>query len=263
MRLHLFEFLDQPWYPRLFRDLQTDMIQHASGSAYNGVAPLIARVLKQVGEAKVIDLCSGAGGPWPSILPLVEAEEPRLSVKLSDRYPNLPMFERLKDITGGKLDYVKTPVAADAVPAELQGARTVFQGFHHLRPRQATAVLQDAAEHGRAIAVFDVMSPRKSLGAMLPLLLPLPLIPLIFIIFSWITVPRLRTVTLPRLVFTYLIPLVPLATAWDYVVSALRAYTVPELEDMVATLRWEGYTWEVGQLTSGKIPINYVLGVPQ
>ena len=79
----------------------------------------------------------------------IEAETPELTVRLSDKYPNRPMYERLQRSTGGKLGYVETPVAADAVPAELEGMRTVFQGFHHLRPDEARAVLQNAAASGR------------------------------------------------------------------------------------------------------------------
>ena len=262
VRPHLFEFLDLAWYPDLFRNLQTDMIQFVSRSAYEGTAPSIARVLRRVGGSQVLDLCSGAGGPWPNLLPLVAQELPDLNVRLSDKFPNRPMFERLKRSTGGALDYVDSPVLADAVPADLTGMRTVFQGFHHLRPEQAKAVLQDAAASGRAIGVFDVLSARTGIGNLLSVLLPLPLLPLLFVLMFFVLLPRLKPVTLPRILFTYLIPLVPLATAWDYLVSGLRSYTKVELEEMAASVEREGYVWEVGQLTSGRIPMNYVLGYP-
>ena len=51
-RFHLFEFLDQPWYPEIFRCIQTDYLQFVAtrGAGHENLVPLIAKALQQVGR---------------------------------------------------------------------------------------------------------------------------------------------------------------------------------------------------------------------
>lgn len=71
MRLHLFEIEDQPWCPRILRDYTTDFLQFALhvGDNYAPAAPLIEAELQAYGERRIVDLCSGGGGPWTRLLP--------------------------------------------------------------------------------------------------------------------------------------------------------------------------------------------------
>jgi len=50
------------------------------------------------------------------------------------------------------------PVDATNVPADLRGARTVWNAFHHSRPEQARSILANAVADRQAIAVFEVVS---------------------------------------------------------------------------------------------------------
>ena len=60
--------------------------------------------------------------------------------------------------------------------------------------------------------------------------------------------PFFRPFRLSRLVFTYLLPLIPLTTIWDGVVSILRLYSPAELlalarrADPTGRLRWQAGT---------------------
>ncbi len=64
-RIHLFEFTDQPWYPDVFRRLQTDYLQFVAtrGAGHENLVPLIARALQHAGTREIVDLCSGGTGP--------------------------------------------------------------------------------------------------------------------------------------------------------------------------------------------------------
>src|SRR3954471_7225879 len=96
MRLQLVEIEDLAGCPAPIRDGMTDYLQFVIDKTrpYAAVAPLLRGALGRCGARKVLDLCSGAGGPWPGLLAELEGA-PLDRVRLSDRYPNLPAFERL------------------------------------------------------------------------------------------------------------------------------------------------------------------------
>ncbi|MGH7754464.1 MAG: class I SAM-dependent methyltransferase, partial [Gemmatimonadales bacterium] len=74
-RLHLFEIHDQPWCPASLRDTLTDFIAFLTRVAglYDPVVPRLKRALERSGAGRVVDLCSGSGGPWRDLGPrLVE-----------------------------------------------------------------------------------------------------------------------------------------------------------------------------------------------
>ncbi len=71
--------------------------------------------------------------------------------------------------------------------------------------------------------------------------------------------------TFARLLLTYVLPLIPLVSAWDGVVSSLRSYTEEELRLFVADLDGDDYRWEVGRIEParfGRPAITYLLGWP-
>ncbi len=66
------------------------------------------------------------------------------------------------------------------------------------------------------------------------------------------------------MVWTYLIPVVPLVSFFDGLVSCLRTYSVQELRELSEGLDAKDYQWEIGERksTAGPIPITYLIGVP-
>jgi hypothetical protein len=79
-----------------------------------------------------------------------------------------------------------------------------------------------------------------------------------------LTAPLIRPFRWERLLYTYLIPLVPLTCLWDGFVSMLRAYTPEELEDLAASFGNVGYTWKAGQvkLDRSMAHLTYLIGLP-
>jgi hypothetical protein len=216
------------------------------------VAPLLAGALQKTGARRVLDLGSGAAGPWLGLQPLLRGLGVDVPVCLSDHDPNIEAFERARRLSGEAITYHPKPVDATQVPAGLSGFRTMFSAFHHLRPDQARAMLADAVAKGEGIAVFDWKRPSMLL---FPLLLLTPLRVLL-------ATPFIRPFRWSRLFWTYLVPALPLVLTFDQVVSLLRMYSVPELRDLTAGL--DRYQWDIGTVR-GKlmpIPITYLIGVP-
>ena len=68
-RMHLVELEDLPWFPAILRDGGTaflEFAERASGHGRRMVGPL-ERALDATGETRIVDLCSGGGGPAATI----------------------------------------------------------------------------------------------------------------------------------------------------------------------------------------------------
>lgn len=221
---------------------------------YRGAAPLLVRALGSVGDTRVVDLCSGGGGPWLDLVRRIAAEGgPVPHVLLTDWFPNRAAFARLQEVSGGAIAGDPDPVSATAVPARLTGFRTLFTALHHFPPGEAQAILGDAVRARHGVAVFEVT--RRTALALLGILF----FPLLVVLFT----PFIRPFRWSRLFWTYLVPLVPLAVWFDGTVSCLRTYTPEELRDLVEDLQ-EGYEWEIGTVRSAPLPsrVTYLVGLP-
>lgn len=252
-RLHLFELEDQPWFPAVVRDLATDylhFIQHAL-KLERAVLPLVRKAMAEGKTTKIVDLCSGGSGPVPALVERLNAEGTPATATLTDLYPNVAAFAAISAASRGAITFESGSVDARAVPPSLAGLRTIFNGFHHLKPADAQSVLHAAAAARQPIAIFEVSE--RSLRTLPVLLTPL---------FVWLVTPFMRPFLWRRLLFTYPIPLVPLTCLWDGIVSQLRAYTVDELHGLVegsAPMRWEA-----GQIpiAKGRGRLTFLTGVP-
>jgi hypothetical protein len=130
-----------------------------------------------------------------------------------------------------------------SVPGTLTGLRSVFNAFHHFNPREARAVLESAVQAWQPIGIFEI--PERNLVMMIPFLFT-PL-------YVAIATPFIRPFDWKRLLWTYLIPLIPLTCWWDGMVSQWRAYTIEELLELTQGLH--GYDW-----TAGRVPIKGLVG---
>lgn len=253
-RRHLFELEDQPWFPRVVRDLATDYLQFIQTSVRldRAVAPLIRRALADGRVTGIVDLCSGGSGPLLMLVRDLAAAGMPVHATMTDLFPNLPAFREIAAASGGLITFVADSVDARAVPAALTGLRTVFNGFHHLRPEDARAVLHAAAAARQPIAVFEV-SDRTVRALVSVLLTPIAV---------WIATPFIRPFRWRRLLLTYPLPAVPFTCLWDGVVSQLRAYTAEEM--LVMGEHAPGMRWEAGHIpiAKGQARMTYLLGIP-
>lgn len=255
-RLHLIEIHDQDWCPRTVRDGATDYLQFviATTKSYAAMVPILASALQRTGTRQVLDLCSGAAGPWLWLQPVLAERAVSVSVCLTDKYPNLDAFRHSNHLMHHSISYHQQSVDATRVPEELTGFRTIFSAFHHFRPEQACAVLADAVHKRQGIAVFE--GTQHSVLALLLMLL----VPLMVLLMT----PFIRPFRWSRLLWTYLIPVMPFIVLFDGLVSCLRTYSVEELRDLTARLDANDYHWDIGTVksTAGPIPITYLIGVP-
>ncbi|MBZ5608384.1 MAG: hypothetical protein LAP38_09005 [Acidobacteriia bacterium] len=212
-------------------------------------ADRIAKLLSKDDVAEIVDLGSGAGGPVVRVLKELEARGLRVRVTLTDLFPNANAARESPSIR-----YWPEPVDATHVPSALTGTRTMFAAFHHFRPDAARRILRDALEHRRAICIFEATSrtPAAIASALL--------IPLLVLVLT----PVVRPVSWVQILFTYLVPILPLLIFWDGLVSQLRTYSVEELEEFTRDLQSPDYRWEAGLIEIPRLPagVPYLIGRP-
>ena len=258
-RVQFFEIHDQPWFPSFLRDQVTDDLQVLLniGKPYGDILPQLREGIERAGADRVLDLCSGAGGPWPWLADALERSGLRVCVKLSDKYPNAQARERVRK-DSAKLRYRDEAVDATRVPRGLRGFRTLFTSFHHFPPEQARAILKDAVESRQGIGVFEIPGRRPLTLLLLPLA----------VIGDMLVVPFVRPRppgrAAWRLIWRWLIPIVPLVLLFDGIVSCLRVYSPHELRELTSGLADEGYRWEIGCVKRElwRLPITFVVGHP-
>lgn len=251
------EIHDQTWFPSSLRDLVTDTLQFIWNffDTYNPIVPRLRKALEQAGTHQVLDLCSGGGGPWLRLYRGFEKEQHfSVDVCLTDKYPNAEAFEHTRTASNAKIIYYADSVDATRVPADLKGFRTLFTSFHHFPPEAARAILQDAVAHQQGVGIFEV--PKRS---------PLTILLVTFIpVMALLLEPFIRPFRWSRLVWTYLIPVVPFVLWFDGVMSCMRAYSPGELKELAQGPSSDGYTWEIGEERGGKLhaSITYLIGYP-
>ena len=252
------ELEDQAWLPAVLRDGVTDFLQFAvnRGALYASFAPKLASAVVRARAVKVIDLCSGGGGPWKQLLGSEPAIVQAGGLLLTDFFPNDRAAKELRGRFPGRVDYVPASVSALDVPAELKGFRTLFSSFHHFEPGQALSILQDAVRKGQGIAIAE-STQRHPLMLLYMLLTPL---------LVWLATPFYSSFSWKRLFWTYPVPLIPLIVMFDGLVSCMRTYTPQELQTMVSQIpEFDRFEWDVGLIRIGPLPVGttYLLGVPK
>jgi hypothetical protein len=243
--------------PDSLRDAVTDILQSILNftKTYAVVEPRLRAALKHSKATQVVDLCSGAGGPWLWMQERLAAQKTVVDVWLTDKYPNEASLRTIQKRMTRGLRYYLSPVEATRIPSDLEGFRTLFTAFHHFPPEEARALVQQAVDHREGIAIFEV--PRRSVMTVVGCFL--------FPFGALLAVPLIRPFRWSRLFWTYLIPLAPLILCFDGLVSCLRAYSLIELSEIAQIHAAQGYRWQFGEEQRGRfsLRVTYLVGFPK
>jgi hypothetical protein len=256
-RIQFIELHEQPWFPAFLRNDVADVLQYGLGlwKVYGPVMPLLQRVLESIGSHSIVDLCSGAGGPWSELAPMLQREIGRIRVSLTDKYPYSGASKKAESIPERAIDFHEDPIDARNVPSDLNGFRTMFTSFHHFPPTETRAIFQSALDAGEGIGIFEITQRTPSALFLIP----------IWSLALFFFAPFVRPFRWSRLFFTYVIPIIPLVMLFDGVVSCLRSYHPEELRKMVEQLSRPEYQWQTGKLRNSNFrpSITYLIGCPR
>ena len=254
-RIHLFEFEDLTWFPYSMRSSLTRLlaVMHKILDTQKDITELLLRLINTTSTTAIVDLCSGSGGPMTEVAERIKKQTQisDLTLTLTDLYPDKKIVNQ---ITSTGTTYLSTPINAADVPRHLPGIRTMICSFHHMKPEIATKILANAQSSKQPICIFEISDNS------FPIFLWWIAIPLNFITAFFIT-PFTKGLTWQQVIFTYFIPVIPFAFAWDGAVSNARTYTLTDLDILLQQIPSEGYRWEKGVI-KGKSTRLYLLGFP-
>lgn len=232
----------------------TDFLTFASDIAdiYKTGVPILVKGVEAGSGREITDIASGGGGGWGKITGYLIKEKPDLQITLTDFFPNISALAKIKSKFPANIFVEELPVNALEVPAAFSGLRTMFLSFHHFKPAEAKQILQNAVDAKVPIAIFEAQQ-RKLL-----FLIPMMISP----VNTLLVTPFIRPFRWSRLLFTYILPILPLCIMWDGIVSVFRTYTQEEMLKMTKELRnADGYIWEIGVTGNGMAKIQYMIGL--
>ncbi len=245
-RLHLFELNDSPWAPVALRETVIEALSRTLswGRILEGLAPPLARFVKDANVREVLDLCAGAGAPAQILVRELErAGLTPPTFLLTDLQPHPKAWRALARAHPGVIEAIETPVDASEIPDAIgRGrARVIINALHHFPPALASSILVGAAKDAPGVFIAEGFERAAVPGlgfapfalAGLPALFSNPLL-----------APEHK---LQKMALTWLTPIALAASAWDGCVSTVRVYDEAELRRMVAPvtgMRWTYGTWD-------------------
>ncbi|POY37347.1 hypothetical protein C3K47_06165 [Solitalea longa] len=255
--MQVFEFEDQKWFPNFIRESMTDYLRYVLNTTnfYRPTTLLLYDCLNQSNANICVDLCSGGGGPIESVIKNLK-DEHDLDVRfiLTDKFPNQEAFNFIKKRLPNNIEFIESSIDAMEVPAELVGVRTMYSAIHHFERETIKSVIQDAIKAKVPIAIFD--GSDKSL---LTIVIIIIFHPIAFFLFT----PFFKPFKFSRILFTYIIPVIPFCTIWDGVVSILRLYQPGDLLKIVQEVD-SNYKWKAGKVRNNLyMNITYLTGIPE
>lgn len=263
-RIQLFEFEDYNWFPDWLRTCMTNLIvllQRMLGTS-EVLANLIADVLKKEGISQIVDLGSGSGGVMPEVLKILKEhnELQDISLVMTDLYPNDSILKKFNNDQDDSISYHASSVDATNIVTAPSGLKTMVNSFHHMRPKDAIKILESAQHNKQPLLIYELGENK------LPILfwwLLLPISLSILIIMVLFMTPFVRPLNWQQLVFTYLIPIIPICYAWDGQASLPRIYSLKDMDILLKGLKSENYIWTTGYAKkNNKKQGIYVMGLP-
>ena len=263
-RLELFEFEDFDWLPDVIRTGVTNLIKvlHSLMGTTDVLADVITECQKKINFNQIIDLGSGSGGPMINVIDKInkdkEIEKP-IELMLSDKNPNTKIVKRINELELPNVKYLRNSVDALEIKNLPNGLKTMIASFHHMSPNIAKKILLYAEDSKEPFLIYE-LAENNIPFIVWCLLLPISLPILIFM--SLILTLFVRPLTIKQIVFTYIIPVIPIVYAWDGQASIMRTYTFEDIKTLIGKRKNSAYTWEMCQAKkkNGKKAGYYILG---
>ncbi|MCI4670350.1 MAG: hypothetical protein MRZ79_19590 [Bacteroidia bacterium] len=265
-RIQLFEFEDFKWFPSWMRSAITNLlvVLHKMMGIPEILGKLLADILKERGLKQIIDLGSGSGGSMPLVMDEIHKIQGMEDVKLvmTDLYPNPEFVRKFNEDSNDLVRYSSTSQDATKLFGTPEGLKTMINSFHHMPPEAAKGILRSAKENRQPILIYEMAENN------IPTLiwwLTLPLGLLILMVMVLFMTPFAKHVSFKQVIFTYLIPIIPIFYAWDGQASLPRMYSLDDYDILLEGLEGDDYKWEKGRAKNekGRATGTFLIGLPQ
>ncbi len=218
------QLLNQDWFPAFLKVLMNEFLTWfvTVVGAARPFVPVIERGLKSSSTKRIIVIPHPVGGGFETLAPLLDSGVP-----------------------------VLYPESMDAISDE-KGLYVMVNGFHQLSPDEALSLLKRIASRGESIAIVEGNndSLRQIVG--MTIIVPLTIL---------LTAPFVKPFRLSRILFSWIIPVLPITTLIDGAIALMKLYAPADLDILTNQIDVDHYVWESGKADNGRGgKIIYLLG---
>jgi hypothetical protein len=161
-------------------------------------------------------------------------------------------FETVAHLIDGNINNVK--VDADNFEANEDGLYISVNSFHQFTAKEAKEILYKVSKKRQPIVIVEGNNDSLWQVFGMTVIVPLTVI---------ITAPFVKPFRIERLIFTYLIPVLPLVTFLDGFIALFKLYAPKDLDELTASINVENYYWRSGKMDNGRGgKIIYLIGYP-
>lgn len=247
-RIHLFELEDLDGFPSILRTCMVNYLARLHELV--GTSDVLAECwMKEIAEYRythILDCCSGNGELAMAVYQQLQERSVDMSMTLTDKFPQQTQI--LDGVTYRTNVHDLTQLSDWEIPTGT--LLTINSAFHHFNPTQARQILQHVQEQRIPICIYEMSNNSQPKWLWWLALIPA-------MIGTVLLTPTLKKLSWQQLVFTYVIPILPICIAWDGAVSNARTYTREDLERLTKDLD-DGYIWEIIEV-SAKAPMPMLL----
>lgn len=159
-------------------------------------------------------------------------------------------FETVDDLIDQ--DISRTYADMDQVNGKQSGLHVCVNSFHQLSPDQARNLLNTVAKNRQPIVVVEGNNDSLWQVFGMTVIVPLTVI---------LTAPFVKPFRIERLIFTYLIPILPLVIFIDGFLALFKLYNPEDLTELTAGIDVKNYQWRSGKEDNGRGgKIIYLIG---
>jgi hypothetical protein len=162
-------------------------------------------------------------------------------------------FETVDHLIQSKFD--RTSVDSTNFSASEKGLYLSVNTFHQFNIQEAKAILTEVSHKRYPIVVVE--GNNDSLWQVFGMTVIVPLTVLL-------TAPFVKPFRFERLIFTYIIPVLPIVTFLDGFLALFKLYPPSDLNELTSSIKAENYYWRSGKMDNGRGgKIIYLIGYPQ
>ena len=228
------------------------------------IADLLIPIVRERQFNRIVDLGSGSGGIMPDVVDSINKEinNEKVHLILTDLYPNTDQISIWNNKEDSHVSYHTQAVDATKLDLAPSGLKTMINCFHHMPPSKAKEILKTASLKREPILIYEMGENNMPL-LIWWLLLPVSLFILMLMVLFM--TPFVKPLTWQQLLFTYIIPVIPVCYAWDGQASLPRMYTMGDLESMLKDAESPEYDWSMGRAykRNKKKLGTYLIGLPK
>jgi len=159
-------------------------------------------------------------------------------------------FETVDRLVDDKIKRVF--VSAENLTTTEEGLYLSVNSFHQFSVNEAKDMLTQISNKKQPVVIVE--GNNDSLWQVFGMTVIVPITVLL-------TAPFVKPFRFERIIFTYIIPVLPFVTFFDGFMALFKLYAPKDLDELTASIKTDGYYWRSGKLDNGRGgKIIYLIG---